>query len=256
MATEWHRIIGVTHAPMGLARRDRLFDEHIRILGNRMVTQDWNEPLMVTITEGEVNAAIWSMARYMAPGLDQLPMDFFADCRRELAPWLAPQFDAILKGGAMLRTFKEGLIILLRKNRDSDNALDYRPITLLQSCCHVFAKMLTIRVQLGLQTLVRDTQQGFVKSRLLERSVTLMQAVLHERYNDTSEHADEAAAVILLDFMKEYDTLDRKFLLVLRNFGFAVDLVALIERRHDDTTARFAVNGELSTEVMIRSGIR
>lgn len=43
---------------------------------------------------------------------------------------------------------------------------------------------------------------------------------------------------------------------MLRKFGFRTDFVSLIGRMHEDTTARFAVNGELYAVMRVRSGIR
>lgn len=64
---------------------------------------------------------------------------------------------------------------------------------------------------------------------------------------DTTEAADDVPAVILLDFMKAYGTLNREFLiLTLQQFGFATDFVQLIDRIREHTSARFMENDELS----------
>lgn len=89
-------------------------------------------------------------------------------------------FNRIKTGEHMPKSFVEGFIIPTRKNGGSDNALDYRSITLLSSCYTVFAKVQANRVQDGLQHLIGDSQQGFVTSRQLQRSVVMMQAVMHQ----------------------------------------------------------------------------
>lgn len=72
-----------------------------------------------------------------------------------------------------------------------------------------------------------------------------------------STPGDESPAVVLLDFIKAYDMINRDFLLLtLKKFGFQQGFVHLIGRLHYGTTASFAVNGELSAAVPVRSGIR
>lgn len=72
-----------------------------------------------------------------------------------------------------------------------------------------------------------------------------------------NEKMDDAPAVLLLYIMKVYDCLNQGYmLLTLRKFGFDETLVNLVRRIHKDTTARFSVNGELSSVQVMKSGIR
>ncbi|TYZ62687.1 hypothetical protein PybrP1_000233 [[Pythium] brassicae (nom. inval.)] len=98
------------------------------------------------------------MARHNAAGLDQIPSDFFIDCGEGLA-------SGFLAGQEPPEQFAQGLIIPLRKKDDSNNAMEYRLITLLQSCYMVFAKVIANRVREGLHIIVGDSQQGFVRAR-------------------------------------------------------------------------------------------
>lgn len=257
MAAEWQHIISVVHSPMSATARAHLFDKSVIIPASRKVTADWNAKLTAEIVEAEVATALSSLARHKAPGPDQIPNDFFVDCRSELVPWLTPMFNRVLQGKETPASFAEGMIIPLRKNGDFDYALDYRPITLLSTYYKVFTKVIASRLQTGLQHVIGVTQQGFVRKRLLERSVILMQSVLHEAFEDEHMGTDEAPAGVLLNFMKAYDTLNRDFiLLALQCFGFANEFVQLVGRLHENTRAHFLVNGQLSEVVPVTSGIR
>ncbi|KAF1316267.1 Rxlr effector protein, partial [Globisporangium splendens] len=84
-----------------------------------------------------------------------------------------------------------------------------------------------------------------------------MQAALDKAYHNNGEGLDDAPGIAMLDFMKAYDTLDRDFLyLVLSKFGFGRQFVDLVRRMHSDTTAQYLVNGEVSREWEVKSGIR
>ena len=69
--------------------------------------------------------------------------------------------------------------------------------------------------------------------------------------------ADQSRCILLLDFQKAYDTVDRDFLFEsLRLFGFDERFVDLMRRIHSGTSARFVVNGCQSRALPVSSGIR
>ena len=84
-----------------------------------------------------------------------------------------------------------------------------------------------------------------------------MMAHLQSAREESNLNADASRAIVLLDFRKAYDTVDRDFMVeALRLFGFDENFLALMQRLHTNTTARFSVNGELFSVRPIRSGIR
>lgn len=93
-------------------------------------------------------------------------------------------FNQILAGGEIPPPFLEGQVVPLRKNGDSDNLMDYRPITMLSTCYKIFAAIIAARLQKQLWKIIGETQQGFVKSRVMEKSVILMQATLQRAFYD------------------------------------------------------------------------
>eukprot|EP00644_Phytophthora_capsici_P008773 jgi/Phyca11/131841/e_gw1.118.4.1 len=74
---------------------------------------------------------------------------------------------------------------------------------------------------------------------------------------DEELEASKSSGILLLDFAKAYDTVDRVYLLeVLRHYEFSADFVSLMERLHVNTVSQFLVNGELSSPLNVKSGIR
>ncbi|KAF1315577.1 Rxlr effector protein, partial [Globisporangium splendens] len=144
-----------------------------------------------------------------------------------------------------------------QERRFTKSPLDYRPITLLTTTYKLFAKVLATRLQDILLWIIGEEQQGFVRDRLMENAILIMQAALDKAYHSSTEGFDDAPGIVMLDFMEAYDTLDRDFLyLVLSKFGFGRQFVDLVRRMHTDTTAQYLVNGELSKEWEVKSGIR
>jgi ribonuclease HI len=84
-------------------------------------------------------------------------------------------------------------------------------------------------------------------------NVNLVRAILQQ----ASTGETVGGAVLLVDFRKAYDTVDRDFLwLALENFGYPPSFIQLVTRLHRTTQARFLVNGELSKNFAVTSGIR
>ncbi|CAH0474837.1 unnamed protein product [Peronospora belbahrii] len=80
------------------------------------------------------------------------------------------------------------------------------------------------------------------------KTVSMMLAHLQRVREESTLNADASRAIVLLDFREAYDTVDRDFIVeAVRLFGFSENFLALIQRLHTNTTARYSVNGELSS---------
>ena len=256
-ASEWSPVLSVVHRVEPLAELPRAMLDFVSVPNDRLISTAANNGLMVDVTENEVLQAITELSRHKASGPDGLNNDFYKDTSALLAPVLVHVCNQILHGSPMPPSFLEALIIPLRKKGDSPDALDYRPISLLQTSYKIFAKVLASRLQRVLPTIIGESQQGFVRGRQMQKLIMMMTAQLASAEERTDLSADLSRAILLLDFRKAYDTVDRDFLYAaLRSFQFDEVFIKLVTRMHTGTTARFLVNGELSEPVPVRSGIR
>ena len=68
---------------------------------------------------------------------------------------------------------------------------------------------------------------------------------------------DEDGAVVMMDFMKAYDRVDRDVMFrVLRKMNFGEDMLNMIETMYEDVEARVEVNGEMSDVMKTGGGVR
>ena len=213
--------------------------------------------MLQPITEAEVLLAVTCLKRHKSAGPDGLNNDFYKDSAALMVPALVTIGNLILAGADLPPSFLEAFIIPLRKKGDSDDAMDYRPISLLQTSYKVFAKVLATRLQQSLPRAISDSQQGFVHGRRMMNTVMMMMAQLQTAADHEDLAARQSRCILLLDFRKAYDTVDREFMYeTLHHFGFAKQFVDLIRRIHNGTTATFVVNGCESSALPVRSGIR
>ncbi|RHY70739.1 hypothetical protein DYB38_012186 [Aphanomyces astaci] len=154
-------------------------------------------------------------------------------------------------------SFGEADILPLKKKGNSANALDYRPIALLNSAYKIFAQVISLRLQPLLVSTIGAQQQGFVPGRTLEDSIALFQRTLARQQRDPTLPLAASAAVICLDIKKAYDSMERAHLFcTMQAMGFPTTFVTLIERIHQDTSVQFVVNGIRSNRLPQTSGIR
>eukprot|EP00644_Phytophthora_capsici_P008442 jgi/Phyca11/114362/e_gw1.26.65.1 len=121
--------------------------------------------------------------------------------------------------------------------------MDYRPISLLNTAYKIFGRVLAERLHRLLPKIVSSSQQGFVRGRNIDKTVTMLRRVLSKSTKDSSKQWQDSEGILCLDFRKAYDTLDRTYLMkVLRRYGFTEKFLNVIRQLHDGTTAQFQVN--------------
>ena len=197
---EWDPVLGKSHHTVPGSELRAALHHYVTIPSDRTVTTAENRALMAVITEAEVALAIRALSRHKAPGTDGLGNDFHKDLQSLLVPPLVEIANEIILGALPPKSFMEALIISLRKKGYLDDAMDYRPISLLQTGYKVIAKVLATRMQTCLPHVIGSSQQGFVHGRQMQKTVSIMLAHLQSAREYSTLSADASCAIVLLDF--------------------------------------------------------
>jgi hypothetical protein len=206
------------------------------------------------IDEAEVRAAIQACKAGKACGPDDLRNEWYRDHCELLVPVLTKLFNCCMEEGHSPLSFLEAFIFSISKGGDRTNPLNYRPIALLNTDYKIFTRILAWRVRRYVDRLVNNRQCGFVPGRTIHEVIDLLEAA-KERCKNGGDMS--SAQVLMLDFAKAYDLLDREFLMaVLKAKGFPPKILAIIHAIHQNTTARFMANGVTSDRLRVTSGIR
>jgi ribonuclease HI/exonuclease III len=257
MSEAWDTLLGKRHTtitPQEQINRSRLL---FTIPPQHKLSTDEASYMMRVITREEVAAAIEDLSRHKAAGSDRLNNDFYKDWKELLAPTLARVYNGIIMGDPLPASFGHAVIIPLKKKGDSPNAMDYRPISLLQTSYKIFTRIWAERVQQSLGTVINGDQNGFVRGRNMSNNIRIVTATLRSAYANPGERIADAPALVLLDYAKAYDTLDRNYVqLALAAFGYDTAFIHLVKRLHATTNASFLVNGDLSRPRAVHTGIR
>ena len=149
--------------------------------------------------------------------------------------------------------WKESLISVLFKKGDKSLAGNYRPVSLTCILCKVLESILRDHfIDFMIRNnLFSDKQYGF----LAGRSSTLQ---LLKVIDEWTEALDEGFSIdcIYMDFQKAFDTVPHKRLMSkLRTYGFNELMIEWITDFIVGRTQRVRIDGELSEEMLVISGI-
>lgn len=152
--------------------------------------------------EEEVKSALFAMDSNRAPGLDNIPIEFYQCCWETVRHDIMQLFAHFHSGTLDVQRLNYGVITLLPKISGADRIQQFRPICL---CCpyKLITKVMDRRVAKYANKFISPTQNAFVKG------MNIMDGILslHELLNYM--HVKKRVGVVLkLDFEKAYDKVN------------------------------------------------
>ena len=169
------------------------------------VFQDWED--QETISCSEVKNALQKMNPRTSPGEDGIKLVIYRSFKDILAPLMAKLYSAMLCLQREPPKFKDGIIRPIPKGELSPDASQYRPIALLNVDYRIFTYILKERLVGPLNAMIPETQTAFLPGRHSAQNIWIQQATPHLLANEGNW-----ALMVLCDFQKAYDTIDRRFL--------------------------------------------
>ena len=152
------------------------------------------------------------LAGVNSPGPDGLPVEYLQRFPKYLGPLLDVWNECRASKSPLPHSIMHGWISLIPKKGAPDANIDnYRPITVLPAAYRVLSRALSNRLRPTLATTVPGCQTGFVPGRHIQQNI--LQAQLGMRR--VRLEAKLAAAMLLVDFRKAYDTIIRLFFLAV-----------------------------------------
>lgn len=143
--------------------------------------------------------------------------EFFKLFSKELAPFLLEVFVESIKKQCLPPTLTQSLIVLLPKpNKDRQYTDNWRPIGLLKNDYKLLALILARRLKTTLDSVIDESQLGFMKNRHITNNIQLVLDIL-----DYSDLINDNGFILFLDFCKAFDSVEHQFILdTLKKFDF------------------------------------
>ena len=191
------------------------------------------------------------MNKNKTPGIDGIPVEFYQKFDF-VVDWLYDVFSEIIEAKQMTETMRTAVVKLIFKKKNKKKMENYRPISLLCVDYKILAKIITERMEHTMNEIVDVDQQGFIKGGDITGNLILVKEII-----DYCNEEKKEGNMILMDFMKAYDRVDREAMfdtLTTMNYGdYFLNLVRIL---YTDAAAVVMVNGEMADSFMTGGGVR
>ena len=166
---------------------------------------------------------------------------------------LAELFSQSLATGVVPDDWKVAVVKPFFKGGNKHAPENYRPISLTDVVGKVMERWIKAQLMIHVDqtALLTDRQHGFVKNLSCSTNLLLAREAWVECW-DNKEHTD----VVFVDFSKAFDRVNHAILLnLLLEYGFPAHLIHWVDSFLDNRLFRVRVNGVLSAERGVYSGV-
>lgn len=127
---------------------------------------------------------------------------------------------------------------------------NWRPITLLNVLYKFISGCLSYRIKTTLDSLISDTQSGFIKGRYIGENTRFIYDLM-----SYTESRNIPGLLVLIDFEKAFDSISWSFIyIVLNYFGFGNKFIHWIKILNTNFKASVLQCGHLSEQIHIQRG--
>ena len=205
------------------------------------------------ITIGKLGLAVKSLANNKSPSTDGLPIDCYKAFWSKIKNLLYELYQDIISSNELYLSARRGIISLLEKvGRNSLQLKSWCPLTLLNSDYKIFSKVLALRLQKVLNTVIHESQTGFVKGRFIaENTIKILNLMEH------CERTGKSAVVISIDFEKAFDQMEWPAIdAALTTFGVGPKFRKMIQILYKNPVRTVLNNGTWSNWIYPTRGCR
>uniref|UniRef100_A0A8C6UCR3 Reverse transcriptase domain-containing protein n=1 Tax=Neogobius melanostomus TaxID=47308 RepID=A0A8C6UCR3_9GOBI len=203
------------------------------------------------ITQLEVDKAIGTLQSGKCPGPDGFPVEFFKVMKGKISSLLLKVFNKSFEGGTLSKSmYQANITLIAKKDKNSELCASYRPISLLGVDNKILSKILAIRLEKVMCSIVDTDQTGFIKGRNSYYNTRRLFNIIHF-LNSTRM----TGAVVSMDAEKAFDRVEWEYMFeILRRFGFGQNFVNWIKLLYKAPTASVLTNGLLSPPIDLGRG--
>lgn len=205
------------------------------------------------ITLEDTIDAIKSLKNKKSPGTDGLTSEFYKLFSDKLAPFLLEVFRESSVKTSLPPTLCQGVITLIPKpNKDPLIIDNWRPITLLNNDYKIIALILAKRLKSVLNSVIDETQSGFLPNRHISNNIRLVLDIL-----DYSHLLPKESFMLFLDYYKAFDTLEHGFLFqALHRIGFGDHLCNMVKMLYTNSNSSIKLGNNTSPRFFLKRGVR
>ena len=220
--------------------------------------QDNNEmiDLDADITEEEIRYAIDKLKTGKAPGVDQIPPEFYKCIRDNILGYLKSLYNTIFNKAKFPTAWATAIIVPIFKRGNVDNPNNYRGISLLNILSKIFTSVLTNRLYNWAEQndRIRPEQAGFRRNySTTDHIFTLRQIISNALYGERRQKI----YCIFVDYQKAFDTVKRHVVWeILEKIGVTNKFLKMLKGIYERVLGRVRAGNELTDEFECPLGLR
>ena len=173
----------------------------------------------------ELKQVLKSAKNDKQPGPDELIMELLKWLNNENKLRLLDLINGWWRGKNPPEELFSARVVPIYKKGETDNAANYRPISLLSSCYKVYKMLIRVRMQEALEETKCKTQYGFRPKRSTAHAIYVIR-----RVQDYAELKGAKLSMALLDWEKAFDKVQHdKLYIALERLGFSKQYVDVIK---------------------------
>lgn len=141
--------------------------------------------------------------------------------------------------------------LILKKDRDPLSCGSYRPVSLLNVDLKILSKILALRLQRAISSIISLDRTGFMPGRQASYSTGRLLNIIHSPSRDTPE------IVVSLDAEKAFDRVEWGYLYeVMDKFGLDKDFILWVKLLYVSPMASVQTNNTMSPPFSLQRGTR
>lgn len=228
-------------------------EEYVSTSGLPSLASIARQELEKPITLEEVHEAVNLAKMGKAPGPDGFTAQYYKLLFPILGPYLVKMYNGLGDSGSFqMESLKALITILPKEGKDPSQCGSYRPISLLNADLKLFSKILAMRLQQYLPSLVHLDQVGFVQTREARDNTIRTLNLIH-----IANTSKIPSLFLGTDAEKAFDRINWQFMFaVLRQVGMGNNMIRWISSIYTQPSAQVKVNGVLSQPFNVTNGTR
>ncbi|KAK9681700.1 hypothetical protein RND81_10G021200 [Saponaria officinalis] len=170
--------------------------------GACVLTSDW-DTLVKPVQVEEIRDALKGIDPYKSPGPDGFSSGFFHATWDIMGDDLTSCIQEFFRSGHMIKQANSTLLTLIPKKKVVSSVLDFRPIACCTTVYKIISKILVVRLQSILPSIIGPEQAAFIKGRSIFDNILLTQHLIK---NYTRKFLTPRC-LIKVDIRKAFDSL-------------------------------------------------
>ena len=200
--------------------------------------------------ETELKSVIAQLRPNKAPGSDNIPAEVLQ--YTNLHGVILTIMNLAFSTQTVPKLWLQHILIPVPKKGDLSKCDNYRGIALMSVLAKVYDKLLLHRIQPNIETLLRNSQNGFRPQRSTTQHILAMRLLI----NQCETHHDLAAFITFIDFSKAFDCIRWDALTqILYKYGIPEKLVSAILSLYIGSSASVRTSDGCTDSFELKTGV-